>query len=178
MPTRKRTPQDLRNAAKHVSYEIEMLMFAGSELGGWHSSPMSKPAGNYENIALESFLLHFRNLRGFLCPTLQKTCGDDICASAFVEKSQAVDVADTRTLSRDKPRLDKMLAHLSYSREPFIQAREDAWPVAHMSIEILEQLEIFLGLLSPEMRSWFPSDEQISNRRSEALNALNGPNSG
>jgi hypothetical protein len=178
MTTRKRTPQDPRNTAKHVSYEIEMLMFAGSELGGWHSSPMSKPAGNYENIALESFLLHFRNLRGFLCPTLQKTCGDDICASAFVGKSQAVDVADTRTLSRDKPRLDKMLAHLSYSSEPFIQAREDAWPVARMSIEILEQLEIFLGLLSPEMRSWFPSDEQISNRRSEALNALNGANSG
>ena len=35
-----------------------MLMFAGSELGGWHSSPMSTPAGNYENMALESFLFH------------------------------------------------------------------------------------------------------------------------
>jgi hypothetical protein len=172
-----RTPQDLRNAAKHVKYEIEMLMFAGSELGGWHSSPMSTPAGNYENMALESFLLHFRNLRGFLCPTLQKISGDDICASAFLGKSEAVDVADTSTLSRDKPRLDKMLAHLSYGREPFIQAREGAWPVARMSIEILEQVEIFLGLLSPEMRSWFPSDEQISNRRSEALNALDGSNS-
>ena len=78
--------KDLRKAAEHVSYEIEMLMFAGSELGGWHSSPMSKPAGNYENMALESFLLHFRNLRAFLCPTLQMTCDDDICASAFLGK--------------------------------------------------------------------------------------------
>jgi hypothetical protein len=173
VPTRERTPQDLRSAANHVSYEIEMLMFAGSELGGWHSSPMSKPAGNYENMALESFLLHFRNLRGFLCPTLQKAGDDDIWASAFLGKSEAVDVADTRALSRDKRRLDKMLAHLSYNREPFIQAQKDAWPVARMSIEIFEQLEIFLGLLSPEMRSWFPSNEQISNRKSEAFSFPN-----
>lgn len=177
LPTRKRTPQDLRNAAKHVTYEIEMLIFAGSELGGWHSSPMSKPTGNYENMALESFLLHFRNLRSFLCPTLQKICHDDIWANAFLGRSKP-DVADARKLSTDKRRLDKMLAHLSYSREPFIEAREDAWPVARMSIEILEQLEIFLSLLSPEMRSWFPSNEQISDGKSRAFSCLDDSNSG
>jgi hypothetical protein len=173
---RERKPKDLRQAAKHVSYEMEMLMFAGGELGGWHSSPMSKPAGNYENMALESFLLHFRNLRGFLCPTLQKACPDDICASHFLGKPEAADVGDKKTLEVLKERLDKMLAHLSYTREVFIEAREHAWPVARMSVELLEQLEIFLGQLSPERRSWFPSNEQISNRKSEALSFLNDSN--
>jgi hypothetical protein len=167
--------KDLRKAAEHVSYEIEMLMFAGSELGGWHSSPMSKPAGNYENMALECFLLHFRNLRGFLCPTLQTTCPDDICASAFLGESQAIDVVDKGNLAPYGEGLNKMLAHLSYKREPLIQAGKHTWPVARMSIEILEQLEVFLALLSkkgPAMRSWFPSDEQISNRISQASSFL------
>jgi hypothetical protein len=164
--------KDLRTAAKHVRYEIEMLMFAGSKLGGWHSSPMSKPTGNDENMAFECFLLHFRNLRGFLCPTLQRTYDDDICASAFLGKSEGIDVVDKKNLERDRERLNKMLAHLSYAREPFIEARMHAWPVARMSIEILEQLEVFLGLLSPEMRSWFPSNEQISNRKSQASSFL------
>jgi hypothetical protein len=47
--------------------------------------------------------------------------------------------------------------------------------VARMSIEIFEQLEVFLALLSkrgPAMRSWFPSDEQISNRISQASSFL------
>lgn len=164
--------KDLRKAAEHVSYEIEMLMFAGSELGGWHSSPMSKPAGNYENMALESFLLHFRNLRAFLCPTLQMTCDDDICASAFLGKPKAIDVVDKKKLDHDRERLNKMLAHLSYTRESFIEARNYAWPVARMSIEILEQLEVFLGLLCPDMRSWFPSNEQISDRKLQAASFL------
>jgi hypothetical protein len=168
--------KDLRKAAKHVSYEMEMLIFAGSQLGGWHSSPMVKPAGNSKNMALECFLLHFRNLRGFLCPTLQKTCDDDICGSAFLGQSEAIDVVDKNTLARDKERLDKMLAHLSYTRDPFIEARKHDWPVARMSVEILEQLEVFLDLLSPEMRSWFPSNEQILDRKFQASSFLEDPN--
>lgn len=158
----------LQDSAKHVSYEMEMLMFSASELGGWHSSPMSKPAGNHENMALESFLLHFRNLRGFLCPKLQRTWPDDIVASKFLGNAEAVDVVDRRNLSRDKERIDKMLAHLSHSREHFIEARKHGWPVAKMLLEMLEQLEIFLGMLSPEKRAWFPSADEISDSKSRA----------
>jgi hypothetical protein len=164
--------KDLQTAAKHVSYEIEMLMFGGSKLGAWYSSPVSPPTGKHKNMALECFLLHFRNLRDFLCPQDGKTHEDDIFASDFLDKSEATYVADRKTLERDKKRLNKMLAHLSYDREPFIESGKDAWPVARMSIDMLEQLEVFLGLLSPEMRSWFPSNEQISDRKSEASYSL------
>jgi hypothetical protein len=149
-----------------------MLMFAGSHLGGWHSSPMSKPTGNEQNMALECLLLHFRNLRGFLCPTLQATHEEDICASEFLGKSKAADVVDNRGFKPDKERLDKMLAHLSYARKSFIETGNHAWPVARMSIEILEHLEAFLGLLNSEIRSWFPSNEEISNRKSRASSFL------
>jgi hypothetical protein len=68
-----------------------------------------------------------------------------------------------------------MLAHLSYTRASFIEAQKHDWPVARMSLDILEQLEVFLDLLSPEMRSWFPSSEQIVNRKSQASSFLEGP---
>jgi hypothetical protein len=164
--------KDRRTAAKHVKYEIEMLIFAGDQLGGRHSSPITMPPGNEENMALDCFLLHFRNLRAFLCPKDGGTHEDDICASEFLDKSEATYVADRKTLERDKPRLDKMLAHLSYARETFIETRNAEWPVARMSIDMLEQLEVFLGLLSPEERSWFPSAIEISERKSRASGFL------
>ena len=45
----------LRKAAAHVSFEIEMLIFAGSQLGGWHSSPMAKPTGNPTDYGVNAF---------------------------------------------------------------------------------------------------------------------------
>lgn len=75
----------------------------------------------------------------------------------------------------DGERLNKMLAHLSYTREPLIQAGKHAWPVARMTVVMLEQLKVFLDQLSPEMRPWFPSDEQIFNRKSQASSLLEKP---
>ena len=167
-----RTESELNRAAQHVSYEIEMLVHTGNELGGFHSSPMSTPDGNDKNMALESFLLHFRNLRAFLCPTLQRTTDDDVIASDFLQASVPRDVVEATSLSMDKERLDKMLAHLSYSRDIFIDVGNHGWQVARMLALMLGQLEAFFAMLPTTHRSHFPNAEWIAHSKGLASDFL------
>ena len=161
MARRTRTTEELRKAAGHVSYEIEMLGFSAEHVGGWHSSPMTTPVGNEKNMALESFLLHFRNLRAFLCPSLQRLTDDDVLASDFLGMYDGSDVGDRDKLKVDKERLDKMLAHVSYSRPDYIEAGDHGWDSSAMLILMLAQLEKSLARLSKEQRAWFPSAESL-----------------
>jgi hypothetical protein len=162
----------LIRAAGHVSYEILMLIYTGEHLGGFHSSPMSSPVGNDKNMALESFLLHFRNLRAFLCPRLQRFTDDDIIWSDFLGRSEVENLGNVEVFARDKNRIDQMLAHLSYSRDKFIAAGEHGWHVAKMLALMLEELEKFLALLTPNVRQWFPSVETIAESKSCASEFL------
>jgi hypothetical protein len=100
-----RSDSELRKAAKRVDYEIRLLVHTGDHLGGFHSSPMSTPQGNAKNMALESFLLHFRNLRAFLCPSLQPISNDDVIASDYQKEVQPRDVANSSALPVDQERL-------------------------------------------------------------------------
>jgi hypothetical protein len=158
MPRRSRNTEELRKAAVHVNYEIEMLVFAAEHLGGWHSSPMTNPVGNEKHMALESFLLHFRNLRAFLCPSLQRQ--DDVLASDFLGLYDRSD-----KLNLDKERLDKMLAHVSYSRSDYIEADHYRWDSSAMLILMLSELQKFLVRLPDEQRGWFPSAELLEKRQ-------------
>jgi hypothetical protein len=150
-----RAEPELQEAASYVTYEIRMLIYAAHHLGGFHSSPMAAPGDEEKNMALESFLLHFRNLRGFLCPSLQTTIEDDIIASDSLKETTALDHGDLKLLSVDKDRIDKMLAHLSYSRGRFIATGQKGWEVAKMLKLMLGQLQVFLAKLPPTERSWF-----------------------
>jgi hypothetical protein len=161
----KRDPLDLEAAARHVSYELGMLFHSAARLGGWHGSPITAPEGSDKNMALECFLLHFRNLRAFLCPFLQAFSDDDVIASDLLGEPKARDVADGIVLSKDKKRLDKMLAHLSYSRKTYVEAQDYGWPTAEMELALLDQLEVFFGKLSPERREWFPPAEKLATER-------------
>ena len=161
-----RNSSDLEAAARHASYEIRMLFYAAAQLGGWHASPPTTLVDDAKNMALECFLLHFRNLRAFLCPSLQKVSGDDILASDLLRELKARDVGDVVVLSKDKERLDKMLAHLSYTRRGFIEAQNYGWHTADMELALISQLEVFLGLLTPPMRVWFmPTEEIVKAKR-------------
>jgi hypothetical protein len=163
MPRKLKSTKELRDAAAHVGYEIEMLRFSAEHLGGWHSSPFASPVGNEKNMALESFLLHFRNLRAFLCPSLQGSRDDDVLASDFLGKYDGSDVGDRDVLKVDKERLDKMLAHISYTRPDYIEAGEHGWDGSRMSILLLSELQKFLGLLTHEKRAWFPSADALKS---------------
>jgi len=115
-PTAKRPPRtqdELRKAADHVNYEIATLVYAGEKLA-------ARPAGSDGDIALESFLLHFRNLRAFLCPTKQRLGDDDVIASDFLNERKGRDLGDWTFLQEHKGKLDKMLAHITYARAVYI----------------------------------------------------------
>jgi hypothetical protein len=153
-----RSDAELRGAAQHVKYEIVMLVFSADHLEGGHSSPATRPSGDPRNMALDSFLLHFRNLRAFLCPLLQKTSDDDVCAGDFLNEPAEKNLGNARRLAGDKVRLDKMLAHLSYSRDRYIETGEHMWHSPEMLITMMEELGGFLDLLSKERRAWFPEE--------------------
>ena len=163
-----RSPEDLEPAARHFNYELRMLFFSATQLAGWHASPPTMGDDDWKNLALESFLLHFRNLRAFLCPSLQAVSGDDILASDLLGESEARDIGAAAALSKDKKRLDKMLAHLSYSRKTYVEAQDYGWHTAEMEITLLDQLEVFFGLLSPTRRAWFPPAVALSKERARA----------
>ena len=119
-------------------------------------------------MALESFLLHVRNLRAFLCPSLQRSGVDDILAGDFLGLSTETDIGDTIKLGIDKTRLDRMLAHVSYTRDDYIEASDYLWNIGSLSIVMLEQLLAFVLLLPIDRRDWFPNEEQLTKYRSEA----------
>jgi hypothetical protein len=126
---------------------------------------MASPVGNEKNMALESFLLHFRNLRAFLCPSLQTLGGDDVLASDFLGLYDGSDVGDPDQLKVDKVRLDKMLAHLTYSRPDYIEGGNHGWDSSVMLILIFSELQKFLVRLSEEQRAWFPTAESLNERQ-------------
>jgi hypothetical protein len=165
MPRISRKTEELQKAAVHVSYEIEMLGFSAEHLSGWHSSPMDNPVGNEKKMALESFLLHFRNLRAFLCPSLQTLGADDVLASEFLGMYDGSDVGDPDKLKVDKERLDKMLPHLTYSRPDYIEGGDHGWDSSAMLILIYSELQKFLVRLSEEQRAWFPTAESLNERQ-------------
>lgn len=135
---------------------------------------MTTPTGNDKNLALESFLLHFRNLRAFLCPSIQRVSSDDILASDYLGEPDPRDIGDPSKLGFEKMRLDKMLAHLSYKRPQYITDGNFTWPSALMTKMIIEDLMKFVDLLPNPSKNWFPSSRVLSGYRAQADTLLSG----
>jgi hypothetical protein len=144
-----------------------MLSAAGLRLPYGFSSPAEDDTAN---MALESFLLHFRNLRAFLCPSLQKPRRDDVIASDFLGSPKAEDQANPKVLGRRKRKIDKLLAHISYSREGYVRRGAKSWPGPRMLGDVRAALRQFLDRLPPERRDWFIKDLQVQ----EAMSAPEG----
>jgi len=157
MPRKIRTDSELKEAASHVKYEIEMLTHCTEYLSAEYASPPDPLAAPDKNMALETFLLHYRNLRAFLCPNLQRVAEDDIIASDFLKETSARDIADASKFKLDKERLDGMLSHLTYRRVDYIAAGNNFWSVSDMLRTMLLELQAFIGTLPPAMASWFPA---------------------
>jgi hypothetical protein len=77
-------------------------------------------------------------------------------------------VGDTAKLGVDKTRLDKMLAHVTYSRSSYVEASDYSWNIPGMLIVMFDELQKFLALFPPEQLAWFPSTEALRKRQSEA----------
>jgi hypothetical protein len=159
--------QELHDAASHVNYELEMLYYASQFLGQTHSSPRTTLPKQFQNMALECLLLHFRSLRAFLCPSLQPVQADDILASDFLDERVHRDLGDSSKLVPDKKRIDKMFAHLSYSREQFITGGQFAWEARTMVLTMLQQFSGFQAQLPAERAQWFLTAKIVEDWCSE-----------
>ena len=149
-----RVSAELEGAAGHVRYEVEMLIGSADSLL-YRRALSGVPPGIFLNMALESFLLHYRNLRAFLCPSLQPSSGDDILAADFLGTRSASDFSDAKTFSVDQQRINRMLAHISYGRDEYLNADNHRWDIKSMSLAILSEFQRFLAVLPPERSIWF-----------------------
>jgi hypothetical protein len=159
---------ELRQATQDVNYEIYMLFESASYVGAVWGSPLHTLSNEQATMALESFLLHFRNLRAFLCPSLQKAPPrpDDILGSDFLHKPDPEDVADPNNIGDDKERLDQMLAHLTYNRRKvYIASGNITWNVGKMAVAMLQELEDFLTRIPHRMKPWFIDHTVIAERK-------------
>lgn len=150
-----------------MKYEIEMMLESASDIGcGWASPPTTMSDWRM-NMALECFLLHYRNLRAFLCPILQPPPkDDDILASDFLGKPTAEHVGDKTRIEDDKRRLDQMLAHLSYNRLTEFKAQGNIyWYTAKMVVAMILQLDVFLVAVPDHMKPWFPDRAKLAEHR-------------
>lgn len=147
-----RQEDELHAAAVHVRYEMDMLECSSFYVPIGLSSPAVEVT---KNIALEAFLLHYRNLRAFLCPSLQQTSPDDVIASDFLGKTVQEDIGDRSLLGHDKTRIDRLLAHISYSRENYVARGEKEWNPAEMLEILRREMAKFFGQLSAERCAWF-----------------------
>jgi hypothetical protein len=124
---------------------------------GAHPTPepaLQNPNTQFEqNVYLECFLLHVRNLRDFLY-SKQKKCRDDIIAKDFydteVECRQRIGKKPAILLGDFTKRINKKLAHLSYFRgkEP---EEEKGWKIDEIYNAMMPAIKNFardhLGLL-------------------------------
>jgi hypothetical protein len=169
----RRTDSELEGSAADVKYEMEMMMEAASAIGGGWASPQTTLSDWRKNMALECFLLHYRNLRAFLCPSLQTgPYPDDVLASDFLGKPTSSDVGDATKIAEDKQRIDQMLSHLSYNRrKEFVAKSNIYWNVPKMAAAMLKEVEGFLKELPTHMRFWFPDQDTLAKEKAwmEAL---------
>ncbi len=115
----------------------------------------STSPGAAHNMAIESFLVHFRNLRDFFYPPFEawtdKRKTDDVIAFDYCDQWHAA-APDWRELAPcERDRINKLLAHISYSRT----ALGRDWPIREMLAAIRTSLSAFVTKLPTERQKWF-----------------------
>ena len=155
-----RTEAELSDAAGHVGYEVDMICFIVEH----YPSIIGSPAvDNVENMALESFLVHYRNVRDFLCPvtsTRQPDPGDRIGYQRALDSVLAFDFNQgwqeeakdwKEVVPNERERINKQLSHISYSRSQL----NPKWPLPEMKNALVNVFREFLKSLPDERQQYF-----------------------
>jgi hypothetical protein len=148
-----RAKDQIHEGAKAIAYEAKMV-FQISEL--WPCRVLVHPI--FSELIIESFLVHYRNLREFLYPSDPSLC--DIVASDFSPATWVFVSSDwTEMVPEERARIGERLSLRSYSRHHFAKR----WPVSEMASAVLERFTQFLQTLPKEERSLFHymSDHQF-----------------
>ncbi len=130
---------ELEQMTEHVQYEVDELRKAAQKL-----SKLKKEASEW-NTAIESFLLHFRNLRAYFFGKGHKP--DDVFAKDYVAGWNPI---PDPVFDKTKDDIDKRLAHLTTWRLNAI-----SWPVKEMDNAIEELVSKFKKSLTVPQTEWF-----------------------
>lgn len=150
-PRAKRGSLALRSAAESISYEYEMFMAATSCLLTIDPSDNRPEVQALRNMALESSLIHARNIRDFFSPNGRN---DDIIARDFVTPMPRISMPYLRKKTTAR-RINRLLAHPSYGRSRLTRG----WEIGTLRQEIATAWKLFLAGLAekkPGRRGYFP----------------------
>ena len=142
--------ETLKEAAKHVNYEIRMFKYSYEKL---------KTSGGYDkNVFLEDFILHFRTLYDFF---YKEKYQDNVLAEDFIPKTSIGTFEKYRTLEKDieeyKKKANKQLAHITYSRADTYNniIKPKSWKTRDMYQKIEKTIQAFISSLSDDRKDWF-----------------------
>lgn len=145
----KKSERELEGIAHEVQYEVDMMRNAARLL-------RSARDRVHRTFYLELFLLHLRNMREFLYCT--STNPDDVAAEDFISPDDWSSIRPPLgpKISKERERLNRALAHLSYSRLIYNKTGK-GWYVETMRGEIEGTLETFFRAIPPGWKKWFRS---------------------
>jgi hypothetical protein len=154
--------------AWHVRYAFQRMLEDARDLqnrAGGIVSPCPRlaetPSENEPaNRAVESFLLHARNVYDFFF-TAPRPNMPDVSVQQFFDIGQTWKPDANHYcpyLTRERNRLHRSIQHLSYDRIAF--ERNKQWEVATIVSELTAVWNEYLRRLSVERRGWFSSSEQ------------------
>lgn len=152
MSRRVRGGTELEEATKTIAYEFDMLFGAMGLMGTVEDAEGVAGDQALNNAALESLLIHARNLREFFSPQGRR---DTILARDFLDDRHPPGVSTPfLSLKASKDRLDQRLAHPSYKRPH----HDRKWPIRKIMRELVGAMAGFLERLDqihPHRREWF-----------------------
>ena len=149
-----------------IQYEVDMIRFTLDEIQRIKEANASEEDNtrkhyynSLENCISDAFLIYIRCLRDFFCGSRDSRKHNDAHAEDYVKEPEKWHAnrpnMDYIEDHERKNKLDKLLAHLSYSRAEYAAKRDTQWDLRKMEKEILESWKFFLQCLPDERRKWF-----------------------
>lgn len=158
------------DAPRRVKYELVML-FNARTIHDYSMLKTSQTEGNDREfwracwaVALESFLVHYRNLKNFL-NNQNPRFADDVLAQHYCEKWNGTSNV-TETALDEGDRINQLLMHLSYTR---LDLNPGAWDVANMEKNLATSLRSFLNSLDDTSAELFECVQQVLISRAKPL---------
>ena len=138
----------LAYSQEHLRYELWMFLRLGEFLPDL-PDPQNPREKVIANALIESFVVHLRNLIGFLYP--DKVASLDVIAEDYFSDSELWELIRpqiSRTLHEARDRAHREIAHLTTARISGTPPRK-AWPIAALVAEMRVLMKLFADHASP-----------------------------
>ncbi len=132
----------LAYSREHLRYELWMFLSLGQHLPGV-PNPKSELDKVVANALIEAFVVHLRNLIGFLYP--DKVASLDVIAEDFFSDPHMWDLIRpqiSRTLQEARDRAHREIAHLTTARISGKPPKK-AWPISALIAELKVLMKLF-----------------------------------